>query len=65
MLFFIAVLPPVLVPRQTAEPPRELPPLPEYTRPENTSFPTQEPINSPFQLPGEYKGVECLYVLEK
>ena len=49
----VSVLPPVLVPRQTTELPRERPPLPEYTRPENTTFPTQEPTNSPFhQLPG-------------
>lgn len=53
MFFFLSVLPPVLVPRQTTELPRERPPLPEYTRPENTSFPTQEPTNSPFQLPGK------------
>ena len=50
---YFSVLPPVLVPRQTTELPRERPPLPEYTRPENTTFPTQEPTNSPFhQLPG-------------
>ncbi|XP_029188599.1 mothers against decapentaplegic homolog 3-like isoform X1 [Acropora millepora] len=42
------VLPPVLVPRQTADPPRERPPLLEHIRPDNTQFPTQEPTNSPF-----------------
>ncbi len=52
-MYFVSVLPPVLVPRQTTEIPRERPPLLEYTRPENTSFPTQEPTNSPFQLPGK------------
>jgi len=49
----VSVLPPVLVPRQTTEPPRERPPLPEYTRPENTTFPTQEPISPFHPLPGE------------
>lgn len=48
------VLPPVLVPRQTTDIPRERPPLLEHIRPENTSFPTQEPTNSQFQLPGKY-----------
>lgn len=42
------VLPPVLVPRQPADPPRERPPLLEHIRPDNTQFPTQEPTNSPF-----------------
>ncbi|XP_031560114.1 mothers against decapentaplegic homolog 3-like [Actinia tenebrosa] len=44
------VLPAVLVPRQTIDTPHELHPIPEYTRPDNMSFPTQEPTNT-FQLP--------------
>lgn len=49
----IIVLPAVLVPRQTIDTPHELHPIPEYTRPDNMSFPTQEPTNT-FQLPGRY-----------
>ena len=55
------VLPPVLVPRQTADPPRERPPLLEHIRPDNTQFPTQEPTNSPF-LPGKKKNNACMNV---
>ena len=44
----------MLVPRQTTDLPRERPPLLEHIRPENTSFPTQEPTNSSF-LPGKGK----------
>ncbi|EDO39594.1 predicted protein [Nematostella vectensis] len=44
------VLPPVLVPRQQSDVPHELPILPEYTRPENVPFPTQEPTNSQYHI---------------
>ncbi|KAK3710650.1 hypothetical protein QZH41_011002 [Actinostola sp. cb2023] len=50
------VLPPVLVPRQPTDTPHEIPPLSGYTRPENMSFPTQEPTNTNFQLPGTPTG---------
>lgn len=41
------VLPPVLVPRQTLEPPAEYPPFPPYPVPENTTLHLQEPVKSP------------------
>ena len=51
----IAVLPPVLVPRQTGEIPGEFPPLDDYsnTVPQNTDFPAGL-TEQTFSVPGEY-----------
>lgn len=45
--FVYLVLPPVLVPRQTMEPPAEYPSFAPYPVPENTTLQIQEPVKSP------------------